>query len=126
MQSGSRLADRHDLLDLGDADLAAGRGRLVEVARGLAEHEVAALVGLPALDDREVGADAALEDIILAVETLDLLALGDLRADAGLGVEAGMPAPPARIRSASVPCGQNSTSSSPARYCRSNSLFSPT
>src|SRR5436853_827126 len=37
-----------------------------------------------------------------------------------------MPAPPARIRSASVPCGQNSTSSSPARNCRSNSAFSPT
>src|ERR1051326_706706 len=37
-----------------------------------------------------------------------------------------MPAPPVRIRSASVPCGQNSTSSSPARYCRSNSPFSPT
>src|SRR4051794_20266137 len=37
-----------------------------------------------------------------------------------------MPAPPARIRSASVPCGTNSTSSSPARYCRSNSPFSPT
>src|SRR4051812_17204838 len=37
-----------------------------------------------------------------------------------------MPAPPVRIRSASVPCGQNSTSSSPARYCRSNSAFSPT
>src|ERR1019366_3944453 len=37
-----------------------------------------------------------------------------------------MPAPPARIRSASVPCGQNSSSSSPARYCLSNSAFSPT
>src|SRR5213075_2312828 len=37
-----------------------------------------------------------------------------------------MPAPPVRIRSASVPCGQNSTSSSPARNCRSNSVFSPT
>ena len=32
----------------------------------------------------------------------------------------------ARMRSANVPCGVNSTSSSPARYCRSNSLFSPT
>ena len=48
---------------------ARGRHRLVEVARGLAEDEVAALVGLPALDDGEVGADAALEDIVLAVET---------------------------------------------------------
>ena len=37
-----------------------------------------------------------------------------------------MPAPPARSRSASVPCGVSSTSSSPCRYWRSNSLFSPT
>src|SRR6478752_7722075 len=37
-----------------------------------------------------------------------------------------MPLPPARRRSASVPCGVSSTSSSPARYCRANSLFSPT
>src|SRR3954464_10399055 len=37
-----------------------------------------------------------------------------------------MPAPPARIRSANVPCGTSSTSSSPDRKCRSNSLFSPT
>ena len=40
--------------------------------------------------------------------------------------KAGMPDPPARIRSASVPCGVSSTSSSPERYCRANSLFSPT
>src|SRR5690606_6139462 len=37
-----------------------------------------------------------------------------------------MPAPPARRRSARVPCGLNSSSSSPARNWRSNSLFSPT
>src|SRR5918993_1848294 len=37
-----------------------------------------------------------------------------------------MPDPPARIRSASVPCGVSSTSSSPDRYWRANSLFSPT
>ena len=37
-----------------------------------------------------------------------------------------MPEPPARIRSASVPCGVSSTSSSPERYWRANSLFSPT
>ena len=39
---------------------------------------------------------------------------------------AAIPVPPARIRSASVPCGVSSTSSSPDRYCRANSLFSPT
>src|SRR4051794_13920186 len=40
--------------------------------------------------------------------------------------KAGMPEPPARIRSAKVPCGVSSTSSSPERYWRANSLFSPT
>ena len=40
--------------------------------------------------------------------------------------KAGMPAPPARMRSASVPCGLNSISSSPARNCWANILFSPT
>src|SRR6478735_6383036 len=34
--------------------------------------------------------------------------------------------PPARSFSASVPCGVSSSSSSPERNCRSNSLFSPT
>src|SRR6185436_15969111 len=40
--------------------------------------------------------------------------------------KAGIPLPPARIRSARVPWGVSSTSSSPWRYCRANSLFSPT
>jgi hypothetical protein len=40
--------------------------------------------------------------------------------------KAGTPAPPARTRSASVPCGVSSTDSSPERNCRSNSAFSPT
>src|SRR5215468_6889667 len=37
-----------------------------------------------------------------------------------------MPAPPARSRSASVPCGHSSTSSWPDRNCCSKILFSPT
>ncbi len=90
-------ADGHDLLDLGDADLARGGGGRVEVARGLAEDQIARLVRLPALYDGEVGADAALEDILLAVEDLGLLTLCDQRADAGLGVEAGN-ARPARAQ----------------------------
>src|SRR4051812_26280575 len=80
-------ADRNDFFHLRNADLARRRGRLVEVAGGLAEHQVAALVGFPALDDAEVGANSTLQDIILAVEILDLLTLGHLRADAGLGIE---------------------------------------
>src|SRR5690606_25965474 len=64
-------------------------GGEIEVARGLAEHEVAGFVGLPRLDDAEVGENAALEDVRFAGELLVLLAFGDLGADAGLGVEAG-------------------------------------
>src|SRR6185369_18004986 len=86
---GIERADRDDLFDLGDADLAAGRGRQVEVARRLAEHEVAALVRLPALDDAEVGADSALEHIGLPIEVFRLLALCDLSADTGLRIESG-------------------------------------
>src|SRR3546814_3044171 len=74
--------DGDDFLDLGDADLCRGRHRLVEVARGLAEDEVAALVGLPSLDDRQIGEDAAFEDIILSVEVFHFLALGDERSEA--------------------------------------------
>ena len=35
------------------------------------------------------------------------------------------PAPPARMRSISVPCGTSSSSTSPARYCRSKRLVRP-
>ena len=49
---GVKAAQRHDFLDLGHADLAAGGGGSVEVARRLAEDEVARGVGLPGLDDR--------------------------------------------------------------------------
>ena len=40
--------------------------------------------------------------------------------------KAGIPAPPARILSAKVPCGLSSTSSEPSRNMASKTLFSPT
>src|SRR5262245_49805470 len=67
---GVERAQGHDLLDLGDADPAAGGGVGVEVAGGLAVDEVPLLVALPGLDDGEVGDDAALEDVGGAVELL--------------------------------------------------------
>src|SRR3546814_16179853 len=80
---GIEAAGRHDLLDLGDADFGRGRHRLVEIARGLAKDEVPRLVGLPPLDDRKVGKDAAFEATVLPVAGLDLLALGDRGAAPG-------------------------------------------
>ena len=49
--------------------------------------EIAFRVALPGVDEREVGDQAALHDIGLAVELAHLLALGDHGADAGLGEE---------------------------------------
>ena len=87
MWSGSSLAGRHQLLDLGHRDLGSGRHHRVEIARGLAVDQVAGGVALPGVDDGEVGEQAALHDVLLAVEFLHFLAFGDQRADAGLGVE---------------------------------------
>src|SRR5262249_25254152 len=60
-----------------------------EVPSCLAKDEIARLVALPRLDERNVAQQAALHDIFLAVEDLGFLAFGDLGAHAGLGVEGG-------------------------------------
>ncbi len=81
------LADLDDLLDLGDGHpprLGAGD---IEVVGGLAQDQVAGLVGLPGLDDRQVGGDALLEDVRVTVVLPDILPLGQPGAVAGAGVE---------------------------------------
>src|SRR5690606_25353642 len=62
-----------------------------EIAGRLPEHEVAAFVRFPSLDDRQIGPDPALENIGLAVEILMFLALGNDGPDPGLRIEAGDP-----------------------------------
>ena len=89
ISSGSSSPGCDDDLGFGDGDLAAGGGVGIEVAGGAAVDEVAVGVGLPGFDQGEIGADAALEDVGVAVEVLVLLAFGDECADAGAGVEAG-------------------------------------
>ena len=84
---GIEFAGRHQMLDLGHRDLRGGRHHRVKVARGLAIDQVTGGVALPGVDDGEVGEQAALHDVFLAVEFLHFLAFGDQRADAGLGVE---------------------------------------
>ena len=72
-----------ELLDLDDGRPAGHRHRRIEVARGAAKDQVAAVVGLPGLDEREVGHQRALQHVGVAVELAQFLALGDDRADAG-------------------------------------------
>src|SRR6185437_8491407 len=83
------LADLDELLDLGDGDLAAGRDHRIEVARRLAIDEVAGLVALPRLDDRQLRPDARLEHVLASVESLRFLAFGEQRSRGGRRVEAG-------------------------------------
>jgi hypothetical protein len=87
MSSGFERAGGDDLLDLDQCHLAGGGHHRVEVAGRLAEHQVAALIGLPRLDDGQVGDEAGLHDVVAAVEVADFLALGDQGADAGGGEE---------------------------------------
>ncbi len=86
---GIDLARLHQILDLGHRHLAGGRHRRIKVARGLAVDEVALGVAAIGVDDRQIGDEAALHDVALAVEVARVLAFGDLGADAGLGEEGG-------------------------------------
>src|SRR5690554_7111492 len=69
---GTQLPGLNDLLNLDDSDLAAGRRQRIEVLGGIAIHHVAITVGLPALDDGEVGAEGFLEDIRSEEHTSEL------------------------------------------------------
>src|ERR1700678_4467653 len=86
---GVELAWFDDDFRFGNCDLAATGGIGVEVARGAAIDEVAMKIGLPRLDQRQIGANAALKDMRYTVEFLMLFSLGDERSYAGLGIEAG-------------------------------------
>ena len=79
---GIDLAGLDQVLDLRHGDASGGRHHRVEVARGLAIDEIAFAVGLPGMDDREIGDEAALHHIGLAVELAGFLAFGDQRTDA--------------------------------------------
>ena len=84
---GIDLARRHQMLHLGDGHLAGGRHHRVEVSRGLAVDEIAFVVRLPGVDEGDVGDEAPLHHIVLAIEGAGLLALGDDGAIARLGEE---------------------------------------
>src|SRR6185437_927538 len=86
---GIDRAGLDEVLDLRDGDARRRRHHRVEVARRLAVDEVAFGIALPGMDDGEIGDDAALHDVALAVEFALFLAFGDKRADARLGEEGG-------------------------------------
>ena len=86
---GVQFAGLHDDLGFGDGDFAAGCRIGVEVAGSPAVDEVTVGVGLPGFDERDVGDEAAFENVGVSVDVLVLFAFGNEGADAGAGVEAG-------------------------------------
>jgi hypothetical protein len=84
---GIELADFDELLDFGNAHLAAAGDHRVEVPRRLSKDKVAGLVAFPSLHERDLGRDAGLQNVFFAVENFRLLALGQLGAEAGASVE---------------------------------------
>src|ERR1051325_4805059 len=77
-----------DLFHLREGDLAGGGHHRVEVPRGLPVDEVPFRVGLVALDEREVGMQRRLEEVVAPVDDTRLLPLADHRPVAGRGEEA--------------------------------------
>ena len=69
--------------------LRGGRHHRIEIARRLAEDEIALGVAFPGVYDGDIGEEAALHDICRAVEFARLLAFGDDGADAGPRKEGG-------------------------------------
>jgi hypothetical protein len=84
-----QFADGDDVFYFGDGGASAGGCHGIEVAGGLAVDQVAAGVGLPGLDQRDVGVDGPFEEIGDSVEFPVFFTFGDRGADAGAGEEAG-------------------------------------
>ena len=84
---GVDIARLHQVLDLRDGDFPGGRHHRIEVTRGLSIDEIAFGIGHPGMHDRQIGNDAPLHDVALAVELAFLFALGDVGAGTGAGKE---------------------------------------
>jgi len=82
-----------DFFHFGNGDPSATGGVGIEVACCPAIDKVAVQIGLPRLDQRKVGYDAALKDVGLTVEVFVLFAFGNEGADSRPRVEAGNTCP---------------------------------
>src|SRR5919198_5301379 len=72
---GRNFAHVDEVLDFRNGDLRSHGHHRIEIARGLAEHQVAPVVAFPRLDEGEVGVERPLHYIPAAVELACLFAL---------------------------------------------------
>src|SRR5215472_6831960 len=68
------LTRLNDLLDLGDGHMGRRRHDRIEIARSLAEDQVAPAISLPGFDQREIGLERAFHHVRTAVELAHFLA----------------------------------------------------
>src|SRR5581483_9661930 len=73
---GGKLANFHQLLDLGDGDAGSRGHHRIKVPCRLAVHKIAPAVALPGLDQGAIGRQAALHNAGPPIEVADLLAFG--------------------------------------------------
>src|SRR5260370_6613056 len=83
------LAELYEFFDFGDNVVGGSRHHGIEVARGLAIDEVAPAIAFPCLDECEITAQAAFENILAAVELAGFFSFGDHGAIARGRVERG-------------------------------------
>ena len=73
------------MFDLGHGDLGRCGHHWIEVSGGHPVDEIALGIALIGMHQCQIGGECRLHDIVLAIECLDRLALGDDGADAGFG-----------------------------------------
>lgn len=83
-------AFRDDFLDFGDHPTASGCYHRVEISRGLLIDEIASGISAPCLDDCQIGAQPALANLGLALDT-------PASASAALGLFMSKPSSPGSI-----------------------------
>src|SRR5258708_21797549 len=77
------------MLDFGDYVSGGSGHHGIEIARGLAVGEIAPAIAFTGLDEREVAAQAALENVMAAIELAGFFSFGNHGAVAGWCVEGG-------------------------------------
>jgi hypothetical protein len=86
---GIEFSDFDENFDFRNGHTTACGSHGIEVARGLAIHEVATCIALPGFHERKIGVNAALQDVGEAVELALLLPFSYGSADARARIEAG-------------------------------------
>src|SRR5260370_16243414 len=83
------MAELDELCEFGEHIIGGGGHYGIEVARCFSVDEIAPTIAFPGLDESEIAAQSAFEDVVAAVEVARFFSFRDHGAVAGRGVESG-------------------------------------